>query len=443
MLYKVGVVGPQPSVERIIGVAQEYRHSLVCLPYPYEDTEEAESIIREHDDEVDVWLFSGQIPYMIARRTCASDERLIYIPHTGSSLYKCFLHMAYYQNKLLNRISIDMVYSEDVEEALAELGIPTQDIYLKSYHDYMNTDELIQFHLQLWQEGKTEAAFTSYQATYHALREQGIPVYWISPTKMVIRQTLGLILEKVKTSYFKVMQTGIVIVEIENFDKVIEKAKTPYHLQYLELKLKETLLRLCQKLDGSLQEKGNGRYVIFSSRGAIEREVPMLRKTVQHMSLEADVPVAVGIGFGETVFSAEINGRRAVQHAKEKRERGIVIVQEDGLMVESAGEEEELAYSYRSDDPELLEQLKQANVSAKTYHKIEALIHRMGWKTFSSSDLSTHLAMTDRNARRIIASLCEWGLMECVGEELHAVRGRPSKIYTLTKSAKRRGTAQK
>jgi hypothetical protein len=433
MLYKVGVVGPQPSVERIIGVAQEFRHKMICIPYPYTDTEETESILRKHRDEVDVWLFSGQIPFMIAKRTFGSDEKLIYIPHTGSSLYKCFLHMAYYQNKLLSRVSIDMVYSEDVEEALAELGIPTEDIYLKSYHDYMNTDELVQFHLQLWKEGKTEAAFTSYQATYLALQKEGIPVYWISPTKMVIRQTLGLISEKVKTSYFKVMQTGIVIVEIEHFDKIIEQAKTPYHLQYLELKLKERLLGLCERLDGSLQEKGNGRYVIFSSRGAIEREIPLLRDTVRQLSLEADAPVAVGIGFGETVFSAEINGRRAVQHAKEKAERGIVIVQEDGLIVESAGREEELAYAYRSDDKQLVELLKKANVSVKTYKKIEALIHRMGWKSFTSSDLSAHLAMTDRNARRIIASLCEWGLLECIGEALHASRGRPSKMYALKK----------
>ncbi|MFY0543624.1 hypothetical protein [Brevibacillus sp. H7] len=432
-MHKVGVVGPMPSVERIMGVAKEFRHEMEFIPYPYVETEETEEIVQKHDSEVDVWLFSGQIPYMIAKKTIGSDENLIYIPHTGSSLYKCLLHMAYYQKKLLDRVSIDMVHSEDVEEALSELGVPTREIYVKSYDDYLNPEELIQFHLQLWKAGKTEAALTCYQATYQALQKEGLPVYWISPTKMVIRQTLKLISEKVRTSYFKDMQIGVEIIEIEHFDKIIEQAKTPYHLQYLELKLKETLLKLCERLDGSLQEKGNGRYVIFSSRGAIEREIPMLRDTVQQLSLEVDVPVAVGIGFGETVFSAEINGRRAVQHAKEKVDRGIVIVQEDGLIVESVGEEEELTYSYRSDDKELVEKCNKANVSVKTYKKIEALIHRMGWDRFTSSDLAAHLAMTDRNARRIVSSLCEWGLVECIGEELHAARGRPSKIYTLRK----------
>lgn len=431
MQYKVGVVGPLPSVERILGVAEEYRSEMKCLPYPYSQTEEVESIVREHQGEVDVWLFSGQIPYVIAKKTLGSDENLIHIPHTGSSLYKCLLHMMYYQKHLLERVSIDMVQTEDVEEALAELEIPTQEIYVKYYQDYVEQHELVQFHLELWKAGKTEAAFTCYQAAYQALQKEGVPVYWVSPTKMVIRQTLGLILEKVKASYFKDMQIGMEIIEIEHFDKVIEKAKNPYHLQYLELKTKHALLRLCESLDGSLLEKGNGRYMIFSSRGAIERELPTLRDTVDQISLEVGVPVAVGIGFGETVFAAEVNGRRAIQHAKEKKARGIVIVQEDGRIVEAAGGEEELTYAYRSDDKHLVERLKRANVSVKTYKKIDALVRRMGWSSFSSSDLSAHLAMTDRNARRIIANLSKWGLVECIGEEMHGTRGRPSKIYKL------------
>lgn len=433
MLHRVGVVGPLPSVERIIGVAAEFRQEMELIPYPYQDTRETAKIVENHDAEVDVWLFSGQIPYMVAKKTLGTDENLIYIPHTGSSLYKCFLHMAYYQGKLLDRVSLDMVHSEDVEEALSELGIPTHEIYVKSYDDYMNQEELVQFHLDLWKSGKTEAALTCYQATYLALQKEGVPAYWISPTRMVIRQTLKLISEKVKTSYFKDMQIGVEIIEIGHFDKIIEKAKTPYHLQYLELKLKETLLKLCERLDGSLQEKGNGRYVIFSSRGAIEREIPLLRDTVHQLSLDADVPVAVGIGFGETVFSAEINGRRAVQHAKEKAERAIVIVQEDGLIVESVGEAKELTYASRTDDKDLVEKLNKANVSVKTFKKIEALIHRLGRDRFTSSDLSAHLSMTDRNARRIVSSLNECGLLECIGEELHVTRGRPRKIYALKK----------
>ncbi len=110
-----------------------------------------------------------------------------------------------------------------------------------------------------------------------------------------------------------------------------------------------------------------------------------------------------------------------------------MIVQENGVIVEAAGEPEQIAYAYRSNDKELLDKLNKANVSIKTYNKLQALVQRMGWSTFTTSDIATYLSMTVRNAQRIIGSLCEYGLAEYKGEELQAVRGRPKKIYQLKK----------
>ncbi|WP_232699645.1 hypothetical protein [Brevibacillus daliensis] len=431
-MYKVGVVGPLPSVERIVGVAKEFAEEIQFIPYPYNDARETENIVFSHKNEVMIWLFSGQVPYLIAKKTLGSDENLQFIPHTGSSLYKCFLHMAYYQQKLLERVSVDMVQSEDVEEALAELGIPTSEIYVKKYDDYTEYQELLNFHLDLWKAGKTEAAFTCYQATFLTLQEKGIPSYWISPTRMVIRQNLVLIAEKFKTSYFKDMQIGLGIIEIEDFDKVIDRAKTPYHLQYLELKVKESLLKLCERVDGSLLEKGNGRYAIFSTRGAMERELQGFTATARLLSLDVEGRVAVGIGYGQTVFAAENHGRRAVQYAKERNDYDIVIVQENGVIQDSTSGHVPFSYSSRSDDQNLLEALKKANVSIKTYNKMEALAEKMNWTEFTSADIAASLSMTERNARRIISGLCEQGLMECVGEEMLAARGRPTKRYAFS-----------
>jgi response regulator of citrate/malate metabolism len=133
-------------------------------------------------------------------------------------------------------------------------------------------------------------------------------------------------------------------------------------------------------------------------------------------------------------FCGRIRKKRTAQDggAKNLQGRGIVIVQENGMIIESAGAEDELTYHNRSDDPDLLNKLKRAGVSVKTYKKLEALIRRMNWDAFTTTDLSAHLAMTNRNVRRIIASLCDYGLAECIGETSHATRGRPSKMYLLT-----------
>ncbi|MEW9674334.1 hypothetical protein [Ammoniphilus sp. 3BR4] len=434
-MHRIGVVGPPESIDRILEVANEFEHEIKFISFPYEESREAKTIVEEHHHEVNGWFFSGPIPYNMAKKVLGPNADYVYSPNTGSSLYRCLLQLFHHHEQALQGISIDMIETEDVHESLNELEIPIRDLYVKLFDEEYNPLELVQFHLQLWKDGKTKGALTSLSSVYHALKKEGVPVFRIFITKMEIRQALKIIIEKVKSSYFKDTQIGVEIIEFTQYEQIAEKVQTRVQLQQLELRIKQTLLHLCEKLDGSFMEIGDGRYQIFSSRGAIEREIEVLQSSVQQLILDAGVPVAVGIGFGETASSAEMNAYKAVQYSKEKANHGISIVQEDGTIIESVGQDEELAYAYRSHDKVLLEKLHQANISIKTYSKIEALIHRMGWEGFTTADLASHLSMTKRNAQRIVASLCEFGLAEIDGEESHSTRGRPSKIYRLKKNA--------
>jgi hypothetical protein len=434
-MYRIGVLGPSPSVERILAVANEFEHEIEFVPISYEDAKEVSRIVQERNPEFNGWFFSGPIPFTIAKNVLSPEANIVYCPPTGSNLYRCFIQMSIDHDVVVKRVSMDMIDSERkyLHESLEELDIPHEDTHVLTYDEHYDVEEIIQFHLQLWKEGKTQGAFTTLFSVERALQTEGIPVYRILMTKMEIRQAMKMVIEKARSSYFKDTQIGVEIIELEKFDKIAEKSKTRYHLQHLELKIRQALLLLCEKLDGSLLANGNGRYQIFSSRGAIEREIDMLRNTVQQLSLEADVPVAVGVGFGETAFSAENNARKAIQHAKERPDFGIVVVQDNGVIIESVGESEQLAYAYRSNDKVLLDKLNKANVSIKTYNKIEALVQRMGWSSFTTTDIASYLSMTVRNAQRIMGSLCEHGLAEYRGEELQSMRGRPKKMYALKK----------
>ncbi|QRG66461.1 hypothetical protein [Brevibacillus choshinensis] len=430
-MYKVGVIGPHSSIERILHLGKEYEPTMEFVAFPYRDFQETEGIVRENDHAVDVWLFSGQISYMVAKNTLQADEKLVYIQHTESGIYKSLLHMGYYQHEFLSKVSIDEITTSHLEQALQQIEITPQDVYVKTFDEKSSTRELIDFHLELYLSEKTKGALTCFEAVAVALTEAGVPTYRISSTDMEIRQALRILAEKRRTFFYKDTQIGVQMVEIEHFDKISEKAKSSYQLQFFEMKVKETLLRYCEKLDGSLLEKGNGRYVIFSSRGAIEREIKVLQDTVSQLSEEADHTVSVGVGYGVTYHSAEINAQRALQLSKEKDEHGIVIIREDGTIIQSAGEEEELSFSYRFDDKDLMEKLKSVKMSVKNYHKLTALIKRMNWNDFTVKDVAAHLYWDERNARRFMGSLCEVDLAEYIGEESFSTRGRPGKRYRL------------
>ncbi|WP_424237140.1 hypothetical protein [Bhargavaea ginsengi] len=432
-MLRIGVVGPEKSVERIVGVAREIEQEIELVPYTYEEVREVADIVSRHDRQVDYWLLSGFIPYQVAKKLMPAADRLVYIYSTESSIYKSFMELVYAQGKLLERVSIDMIPSTNIGEgeSLETLKATVQELFVETIGADTESEELLRFHLDLWEEGKIDGALTCYPTVREALEKAKVPVKLMSPTRIEIFQTLRIFFEKVKTSYYKDTQIGVEKIEIKDFDVIKEKMEKTYQVQYLELRLKETLIQLCEKIDGSLVDEGNGRYSIFSSRGAIERELQALKDKARYLSLEADTPVAVGIGFGSTVLAAEIHAHRALQTSKKEDSQEIVIIQDDGTLIESAGEAEELAYAYRTDDQDILGKLREAKISVKTFKKVEALVQKMGWHQFTTKDLAANLQMTERNAQRIVADLCDAGLAENVGEEAQHTRGRPNKIYRL------------
>ncbi|MGY4794724.1 hypothetical protein ACVNNN_06945 [Lysinibacillus fusiformis] len=431
-MYKIGLVGLSSSIKQVLDLADEYKDDFEFIPFHYIRTEEVENIIQENKSSVHAWLFTGPLPYEIVKKKVQTDQIMVYVPATESGLYKSFIEMIYQQGKVIEKLSIDTMFSNNIsEEAWSQVNMKPLEIYTKMFDLNVDTNELLSFHFQLWKEGKIEGVLTCFPSVCEALRKKGVPAYRMSMSRMEIQQTLRILSEKVKGAYFKDTQIGVEIIEIEYFNRVAEEMKTPYHLQYLELRLKAMVIQLGEKINGSVSEKGNGRYMIYSSRGAIEREIMSLEDTVQNLAFEADTTVAVGIGFGETAYSAEINALRAIKLSKEMKNRETVIVQDDGKIIESPGKKQELQYASRSQNEILIEKLKNGNISVKTYKKLIALIEKMGWSSFTTKDIATYLEMTERNVRRIVTDMCEVGLAQCIGSEAPATRGRPSKIYKL------------
>jgi len=431
-MRKIGVVGPEQSVGRILEVAKTIDINIELVPFPYTDAHETVDIMKINFHKVKGWLFSGSLPYMLAKEAFGTDENFAYCAFDGTGLYKCFLQVAYSQKKILERISIDIPEMENLAQAIQELDIPNCEIYVNRYGTQFDTHAIIQFHRDLWNDGKTDAAITSLGAAYVTLKKEGaVPVYHNTVTGSSIRDAIKVITEKTTASFFRSTQVGLEVIEIEKFDEVTEKLSSSYNIKRLELNISKELITLSEKLNGCLLERGRGRYEISSSRGAIDREMGLLKDVVRQLSLELHVPVAVGIGFGDSVSSAEMNARRALLHAKKRKKEKLVIIQEDGVLVESVGQPEELTYAYYSNDQELLDKLHEADVGIKNFKRIEATIRRMGWNTFTSSQVAEELAVTERNVRRLFAGLTKVELIECIGEEFSTTRGRPSRLYRL------------
>ncbi len=433
MNYRIAIIGGKQPVARVLAVSKEFEDGFSFFPVVLENEKELPEIIKNNRRKADGWLFSGPLPYNIAKKYFVNIENVEYCGFLGAGFYSNCMQVSFEQKVARPRISVDMLDKVfDVEHAVLETNLPMNDVFVKYYEIGYRIDDIIDFHCKLWQEGRIDAAITSLASVYNILKQKNIPAYYLVLTKEEIKQSLKIITEKLKTSYFKNTQVASVIISLNQYADVIEKVKSLSALQTLEWKLKGILLPLCNSLDGYLIEKGTGIYGIFTSRGVVEQQLQNLRETMEKVSIELnfDISVSVGIGFGETVAQAEFNANRALQNTRSKAQ-GLMIVSDEGGIVEVNAQRSVISYDYYSNDEALLEKLHQAAVGIKTLRKLEAVVAHMKTETFTVVQLANKLGVTEQNIRRILGSLCRVDLVQVVGEELSANRGRPGKIYKL------------
>lgn len=426
-MYHIGVVGPGQSVERILDVAREFEKELRFHPFTYKKAVETKEIVMEHKDQVDAWLFSGPIPYSIAKGVLGDDESLHGVLFLETGLYKSFLNLLL-QNRNLKKLSIDLPEGANIsDEALSQLDVQENNLEIKTFQPDIDENDIYEYHYRLWKKGNTDGVLTCYPSVKDRLAEHGIPVSWITTTRLETKQTLLSLSEKAKTHYYQNTQVAVCFIETENPE--LEKEELLYNMQWTELKMDEILLRASRSLNGSFHKTGSGDYMIFSSRGEVYEQLNTLHKAIEKIQSDLNRPVAAGIGFGDSVLKAEFNARKAVQRSKSSKHEKIILIDEHGVVEEYRHEQLIISYVSESTEPELVKKLGEYHISVQLFNKIKSYVERKNWNTFTSKDIALELGMSNRNSQRILQGLRKAGLIIEIGETKSHDKGRPMKLY--------------
>lgn len=432
MKTQLGIVGPQDSVNLISNVADEFSDRLIKKPFIYTRFEETKDIINEHKDEVDVWLFSGQAPFAIAQPFL--EDQNGFFPHlNGSSLTKVLLDIAYKDQKKLSKLSFDTIPSDEVYETFTELELNTTELMLYPYTGYKPTEELVDYHYQLFKKGKVENCITCIHSVYESLKKINVPTYRIKPTKMVIRETILMACQKSEIIQFKNSQVSVLILQIYEMNKLIAENSASFDAHRLNLKIQEIIIDFAENILGSFMHQGNGKFIIFSTRGSLENHNNNNNISIflEKITIITKLNANIGIGYGKTIFGAEQNAYLALNYAKQYQNNCIMLANESGIIEGPLQDEKSFSYSYRSDDTLVTNKLKLSGVNISTYNKIISIQDKHGTGSISAYELAQWLGMTQRNARRILSDLKKHELAEVVGEEAPVTRGRPRKIYRV------------
>jgi Predicted transcriptional regulator len=427
-MIRVGVVGPMVSVENILKTGKEFLPAMSYIPFPYKVAFDIPDIIKAHDHEVDQWFFSGPLGYEYACKHLGRRANFSYCMIIGAGFYQSCLEVAATGKSLINSISVDIFCPSLMAQSVRELSKHLGQIYGKEYSVDFTIDELVDFHLKLWEEGKIVGAFSSIYAVAEVLQKKGVPAFFTTLSTMEIYQSLFITYELVQNRYFKSSQVGRMILEIADFNSWTAQFHSPYELQDAELTLQKRLLPIGQLLDGFLIKSGNGRFEIFTSRGLIEQNIGKIEHHLNLLSQEFQITLLGGVGFGATSFTAELNASKGLHSCKQ----GIVIVDENGKISEG-NRESKISYTESSKNLFLLEKLEEANVSIRTYQKIKAITEQLGGnRDFSADQIAKRMGVTERNIRRILSGLLRANLVEIAGK-VAAGRGRPTQLYRFTR----------
>ncbi len=431
MKARAGVVGPRDMVKTICEIAEEYDEQLTTVPFEYMHAEEATEIVRKNQQAVDFWIFAGPALHTFVSKS-GSRQPFFYLKLDGSSLQKTLLEIGYKDHLSLSRMSIDLLKERDVYETYHELDIPYNDIYFHELEYDTPLDKLLTFHQELYASGKVDICVTGLHFVYEQLKLQGIPVYKVTPTRVNIRETLLSAIEKWTTHQFRKSQIAVLLIEVDKIKQRTNSSATiSYDAHRINLELQTAVLDYAESISGSFVNLGLGSFIIFSTRGFSKDTGQHVQYLLESMALVTDLPANIGVGYGDTALKAEENARVALHHAQNFEPFCAFLVDDRDNITGPLKQEENISFSYRTEDREISDRLKESGVTITTFNKILAVQKRTSNHSVTTNLLADWLKMTPRNARRILTGLVEQGLAQVIGEEAPSSKGRPRKIYRV------------
>ncbi|WP_347862252.1 ArsR family transcriptional regulator [Salimicrobium sp. PL1-032A] len=444
MKIRLGLIGAEDNLGLIQSIVEEYPE-LHCLPFVHAGEEELVEHLESHSGDVDVWLFSGFLPYSTALKWGRISQPMYHTPYTGSSLYKTLYHVLNNESITADEVSFDALHSSELHAIFDELGMEYDSSYLEEFideseidnnHTYLehykkSVDKFVQHHYNLWNNEHTKAAVTCVWAVYKELKRLGVPVFRVTPATSATKSILNFIVRTHEMVRFRNSQIAVQMFEIDPFSSLSTGVFSSDEITNIEMRNSRKLLTYAKKVQGSLKTSGPGRYVIFTTRGELDAitegfsVVPELEEILR-IGKHA---VTCGIGIGNSAYDAEINAGRALLNAKEYGEGAWMVHFDDKTINGPLGSAEKISYSYASEELQGISE--ETSLSVSTLGKIKSILDKRNTSEMTAHELAQQMQIMPRSARRIIVALEAKRYVEAVGEESPHPRGREKYIASL------------
>lgn len=438
MKVKIAVLSSEVFMVEILKYEQKFQN-IEMIPFIYSHPKDCQAIISEINN-CDVLLFAGSTPYFFAKEQVKQKNiPAVYIPFDEYTLTLTLFGILIKHQEDWQRMSIDISKSIYVDRVMKEMGIKNEGWYVKDYigivgknNTHFDTNEILQFHQNLWEKGKTSFAITSIDFIYEQLCRMKIPCAMMRVPEKNIYDTVSKAVACGKLVKSKHSQIAVGFL----FVKGAETTKSDIEKQKKEdiLIIQQMLLKLGQETSVSVQNMGLGQFVIYGTRGSIEimteqfNTFPLLKE----VDMLGETKVSVGFGFGVTAKDAEGNARYALSYAnKHEKNSAAYLVTDDKEIIGPLGINRKI-YGMKSEDRTILLIAKKAGISVTNVNKFISFLKLNKQNRFTSEAIAQYFEISRRSAERMIKKLMDSKFVIIVGEEHPYKQGRPRAIYRAT-----------
>ncbi|TDE92782.1 winged helix-turn-helix transcriptional regulator [Occultella glacieicola] len=405
-MITVAVIGPHDLVERTVEVVGGM-DGMRPRPHPYEHERETPQVLRELGSDVDIQLFTGVVPYQIASAHGLLGRIAGYVEYSGSVLLSALVTVLRAGTQLTS-LSIDTLDEDEARGTLAEAGVQADAVRVLPYAPGTDAATLVAFHRRAHADDPGSIALTCLGSVYDEIGETQ-PAVRLAPARSAIRLAVNRLRLQRES-----MDSG----DAQLVLGIVEAAADAEHALAGEL----------APLGASLIHTGSREFLVVTTRGPLEdataefTELPMLER------LRAQYPtLRVGFGLGGSGAEAHTLARRALGRARQLgRVAAVISLRNDIDMTLSR------TSTPRSNQRANTGQLAhRAGLSVGTLQRLQDYLRHATSPEVTTRELSEHLGVQPRTARRILNRLERAGIARDVGSRNPEGSGRPLVVYRV------------
>ncbi|NGN63619.1 hypothetical protein G5C51_06820 [Streptomyces sp. A7024] len=403
-MVTVGVVGPHDLTASTCKVV-EATPGVTPVALPYRAETQAADVVRDAPADVDVWLFTGVMPYEAAAAAGLLDRPAAYVAYSGATLLNAVIQLM--RDGLdPSSFSIDILEAAQVEETLKEAGIGTAGVRVLPYRRGLTAADIVAFHRECAADG-AGAAITCLRSAYGTLRNETTAIR-LAPSIHSVRYALQQLL--------------VAVGEARSGD-----AQVAVGLCEAPAGAEEDLRREAAGLGGTVVPAGDGRFLIFTTRGPLEAaaagftELPMVAQLGA-----AHGRIRLGFGVGATAAEAETLARRALGRAGSLERSAAVVSLRNDIDLTLSG-----AAARSQKRPSLSLLSERAGLSKATLVRLQEMLAAQDEPTVTTRSVAAALGVQQRTARRLLNRLERAGAARPTGRQGLEGSGRPLVTYRL------------